>query len=144
MRFAGSFLTMVLPGLALAQEAGAPADVASSQFASLVPLLVIFAIFYVLLIRPQQKRMKDHQHMLTQLVKGDEIVTAGGIVGKITKNDAGDTFTVEIASGVEVKVVKSTVTAVLGKTPVATPKKEKGANKNDNIAGRRDNVANDN
>lgn len=146
MRGFSFLLTLALPAVALAQAAPADAVPAGSPYASLLPLVFIFAIFYFLLIRPQQKRMKEHQVMLTQLTKGDEVVTAGGIVGKITKADAGETFMVEIAKGVEVSVVKSTVTAVLGKTvaKTAVPEKKKGANKNDNSAVSRENVANDN
>jgi preprotein translocase subunit YajC len=145
MRSAFSILAVVLPTVAFAQATPA-AGAAGSQFASFIPLLGIFAIFYVLLIRPQQKRLKEHQLMLTQLAKGDEVVTAGGIVGKITKVEAGDTFVVEIAKGVEVNVVKSTITTVLGKTPVkaAAPEKKKGGNKNDNSVVSRENIANDN
>ena len=147
MRGLASLLMFAFPAVAFAQEAPVAGSAsASSQYASLLPLVVIFAIFYFLLIRPQQKRMRDHQDMLTKLVKGDEVVTAGGIVGKITKVDAGDTFTVEIAKGVEVSVVKSTISTVLGKTPAkpAAPEKKKGANKNDNSAVSRENIANDN
>lgn len=136
----------LVPHVALAQDAAPAAAGEASQFASLLPLLAIMFIMYFLLIRPQQKRMKEHQTMLTQLVKGDEIVTAGGVVGKITKADAGDTFTVEIAKGVEVQVMKSTVSHVLGKTPAkpAAPEKKKAGNKNDNAVVSRENVANDN
>ncbi len=146
MRGVFILLAALSPVAAFAQAAPVADPAAASSYASLLPLVMIFAIFYFLLIRPQQKRMKEHQHMLTQLVKGDEVVTAGGIVGKITKVDAGETFTVEIAKGVEVAVIKSTVTAVLGKTAVkpVVAEKKKGANKNDNSVVSRENVANDN
>ena len=146
MRGSSIFFALTLPSVALAQAAPGEALAAGSPYASLLPLVLIFGIFYFLLIRPQQNRMKEHQVMLTQLAKGDEVVTAGGIVGKITKADTGETFTVEIAKGVEVSVVKSTVTAVLGKTVAkpAAPEKKKGASKNDNSAVSRKNVATDN
>src|SRR5262249_6581631 len=99
---------------------------------------------YVLLIKPQQKRMKEHQAMLTALVKGDEVVTAGGIVGKVTNIGPNDNVMVEIAKGVEVVVVKSTIGAVLGKTPAKPVAAKKPGNKNDNSAVSRENVANDN
>lgn len=146
MRTVSLLLASLLPVAALAQAAAETDQqkFAESPFASLTPLLVIFAIFYVLLIRPQQKRMKEHQATLTGLQKGDEVVTAGGIVGKIIKVD-GDLLTVQIAPAVEVSVVKSTVTGVVGK-PAAKPvvEKKKGANKNDNRVPSRDSVANDN
>ena len=145
MRRAAVFLALV-PSVALAQTA--PGDtLAGSQYASLLPLVFIFAIFYFLLIRPQQKRIKEHQATIDAIVKGDEVVTGGGIVGKVTKVDAGDRFTVEIAKGVEVSVLKTTVTAVLGKPSAisVTPDKKKNpAVKNDNSAVSRDSIANDN
>ena len=134
------------PSIALAQDAAGEGAAATSQYASLLPLLFIFAIFYVLLIRPQQKRMKEHQSMLGELAKGDEVVTGGGIVGKISKVD-GERLVVEIAKGVEVAVLKSTVSTVLGKTPapaVVADKKKSANVKNDNSVVSRENVANDN
>lgn len=130
------------PAAALAQEQ-LPADTASQQYASMLPLIVIFLVFYVLLIRPQQKRMKEHQAMLGMLAKGDEVVTSGGIVGKITKADAGEAITVEIAKGVEVSVIKATIASVRGKTPVK-PASDKKKSPNDNRVPSRDSIANDN
>ena len=145
-------MTLLAPALAFAQASDAPeaateVTLANSPYASLLPLLLIFAVFYILLIRPQQKRMKEHQTMLGALQKGDEVVTGGGIIGKITKADAGDHVTVEIAKGVEVRVLKSTVSAVLGKTvakPAAPEKKKTPHVKNDNSVVSRENIANDN
>ncbi len=77
-------------------------------FASFVPLILMFVIFYFLLIRPQQKKAKEHQAMLGDLKKGDKIVTSGGIHGTITKVDDTD-VTVEIADKVRVKVTRSNV-----------------------------------
>ena len=83
----------------------------ATQFA---PLLLIFGVFYFLLIRPQQKRMKDQQAMLARLASGDEVVTAGGILGRIT--EVNDTFvTLEIADGVRIKVQKTQVTQLMPK-----------------------------
>ena len=78
----------------------------------IAPWLLIFVIFYVLMIRPQQKRAKDHQTAIAAIKKGDEVVTAGGIRGRITKV-AEDEAEVEIATGVRVRVVKSTLSQVL-------------------------------
>ncbi len=102
---------------AYAQAAGGPAG-GGDFFVTLLPLILIFAVFWFLLIRPQQKKMKEHQQMIASLKKGDRVVTAGGIVGRITKVDAGeDTVTVEIAPGVQVKVVKQTIAEVLDRKP---------------------------
>lgn len=78
----------------------------------LAPWLLIFAIFWLLVIRPQQKRVRDHQAAIGAVKKGDDVVTGGGIRGRVTKV-SDDEAEVEIASGVKVRVVKSTLTAVL-------------------------------
>jgi len=79
---------------------------------SLVPLVLLFAIFYFLLIRPQQQRMKAHQAMVQAVKRGDTVVTAGGLVGKVAKvKDDGEVM-VEIADNVQVRVLKSTLTEV--------------------------------
>jgi preprotein translocase subunit YajC len=82
---------------------------------SLLPLVLIFVVFYFLLIRPQQKKQKQHREMLEALRRGDRVITAGGIVGTITK--AAETeLTVEIADGVKVKVMRGMISDVLAKT----------------------------
>ena len=105
---------------AFAQAAGAgPSGVAA--FGSLMPIVLIFIIFYFLLIRPQQKKMKEHRAMVEALRRGDQVVTAGGIRGKVTKVLDDADVEVEIADGVKVRVVKSTVSHVVSKTePAAT------------------------
>jgi preprotein translocase subunit YajC len=91
----------------------APAAPEQSAFAFL-PLIILFVVFYLFLIRPQVKRQKEHQKLVQALGKGDEIVTSGGIVGRIV--DVGDNFLkVEIAKGVEVRLQKPAVTTVLPK-----------------------------
>jgi len=91
----------------------APAGQAN-PLTSFLPLIIIFAVFYFLLIRPQTKRAKEHKKMVSELKAGDEVVTSGGVLGRIT--DAGDQFlTVEVASGVELKVQRGTVSAVMPK-----------------------------
>lgn len=139
-------LSLLIPATSFAQEAtDAAAPAAGSPFASLLPLLLIFAVFYFLLIKPQQKRMKEHQATLSALKKGDDVVTGGGILGKITKVGADDTVTVEIAKGVEVLVAKGTISGVVGEAKTAAPEKKKsGANKNDNAVVNRESIANDN
>jgi preprotein translocase subunit YajC len=83
-----------------------------------LPLILIFGIMYFLLIRPQQKKMKEHQNMVAALRKGDQIVTQGGVIGKVS-HVSDDELKVEIAEGVKVRVVRSTVTQVLNKTEPA-------------------------
>jgi|SRR5688572_23097461 len=84
---------------------------AAAMFNMVAPLLLIFVIFYFLMIRPQARRMKQHQAMLAAVKKNDVVVTNGGLVGKVTKVDETE-VEVEIASGVKVKVIKSMLTEV--------------------------------
>jgi preprotein translocase subunit YajC len=83
---------------------------------AMLPLVLIFVVFYFLLIRPQQKKMKDHRAMLGDVRRGDKIVTGGGIMGTITKVDDDSQITVEIAKDVKVKVRRELISAVLNKT----------------------------
>ena len=87
----------------------------------LIMLLLIFAIMYFLLIRPQQKKLKEHAAMLAGLRRGDQIITQGGVVGKIVKvkEDDSNEVEVEIAKDVKVRVVKSTIATVMNKTEPA-------------------------
>ena len=89
------------------------------QFAQFIPLLLIFAIMYFLLIRPQQKKMKDHQAMVNGLRRGDKVVTAGGMFGKVVKVHEEGEVEVEIADGVKVRMVQSTIAQVVSKTEPA-------------------------
>ena len=79
---------------------------------TLVPLILLFGIFYFLLIRPQQQRVKTHQAMVSAVKRGDTVVTAGGIVGKVAKVKDDGELLVEIADNVQVRVLKSTLTEV--------------------------------
>ncbi len=81
--------------------------------------LMIFAIFYFLLIRPQQKKLKDHQAMVAALRRGDQIITQGGIIGKVTKVKDDSEVEVEISSGVSVRIVRSSIATVMNKTEPA-------------------------
>jgi preprotein translocase subunit YajC len=87
--------------------------------AQFVPLILIFAIMYFLLIRPQQKKVKEHQAMVEALRRGDQVVTQGGLIGKVSKVKEDNEIEVEIAEGVRVRVVRSTVAQVLSKTEPA-------------------------
>lgn len=99
---------------AYAQAAGA-----GSAFASFVPLILIFAIMYFLLIRPQQKKLKEHKAMVEALRRGDQVLTQGGILGKVVKVNDDGVLEVEIADGVKVKVMRSSVSQVISKTEPA-------------------------
>ena len=100
---------------AYAQAAGD----APGLISTLIPFILIFAIMWFLLIRPQQKKMKEHRAMVEALRRGDQVVTAGGIVGKVTKVREDGEAEVEIADGVKVRVVSQTITAVVSKSEPA-------------------------
>jgi preprotein translocase subunit YajC len=102
----------------LISDAWAQADSAgSSGLIGILPMVLIFVVFYFLLIRPQQKRSKEHKAMVADLSKGDEVVTNGGVLGKIIEVD--DSFvSVEIAAGVNVKVQRSAISQMMPKGTV--------------------------
>lgn len=108
---------------AYAQAAGG-ADAGLAQF---LPLILIFVVFYFLMIRPQQKRAKQHKEMLAAIRRGDNIVTSGGIIGKVTKVDNDEEVSVEIAENTTVKVRREFIASVTSKTEPA-----KGEESNDN------------
>ena len=87
-----------------------------SGFAQFIPLILIFVIFYFFLIRPQQKKVKDHKLMVTALKRGDEVVTSGGIVGKIERVLGDDKVDILISENVTVQVVQSTIQSLLNKS----------------------------
>ena len=91
----------------------------SSALAQLPFIAAIFAIMYFFLIRPQQKKMKEHQQMVEALRRGDQVITQGGVIGKVTKVKDDNEVEVEIATGISVRVVKSTITSVVSKTEPA-------------------------
>ena len=89
-----------------------------SGFAQFIPLILIFVIFYFFLIRPQQKRVKEHKAMVQSLKRGDEIVTSGGIIGTIDRVMEDDRIEVIIGENVKVQVIKTTITSLLKKEEV--------------------------
>ncbi|QBX35255.1 preprotein translocase subunit YajC [Paracoccus liaowanqingii] len=102
---------------AYAQAAGAAGG--GAALAQFIPLILIFAIMYFLMIRPQQKRVKQHRAMVEAVKKGDQVVTQGGILGKVV-SVRDEELEVEIATGVRVRVIRSTLAQVVNKTePVA-------------------------
>ena len=141
MRFVVAFASLLAPLTAYAQEAAAPQ---SSPLISMAPMLLIFVIFYFLLIKPQQKKFKEHSAMLGGLKKGDEVVTSGGIIGKIIEADKDGVTTVEIAPGVTVKVTKQSISSLTGASAPAPAAKKNSAVKNDNVVLKKDQIANDN
>jgi len=88
-------------------------------FGQFIPLILIFAIMYFLLIRPQQQKLKQHQAMVAALRRGDQVVTQGGLIGKVNKVKDDNEVEVEVADGVKVRVVRSTIAQVLNKTEPA-------------------------
>jgi preprotein translocase subunit YajC len=97
---------------AYAQAAGGAGD----GFATLLPLVLIFVVFYFLLIRPQQKRAKNHRAMLGAIRRGDKVVTGGGIMGTVTKVVNEDEVAVEIAEGIKIRVQRGLIASVQPKT----------------------------
>ncbi len=90
-------------------------------FVTLVPFILIFAIMYFLIIRPQQKRMKEHKEMVANVRRGDTVVTSGGLIGKVSKVDEGE-IQVEVAEGVKVKVARGMLAEVRAKGEPAAAK----------------------
>ena len=86
-----------------------------SNFAQFIPLILIFVIFYFFLIRPQQKRVKDHKEMVKNLKRGDEVITSGGIIGKVDRVFEDDRIELIIANDVKVQVIRNTIQGHLKK-----------------------------
>lgn len=101
---------------AFAQDAAGGTAALISNF---VPLILIFGIMYFLLIRPQQKKLKEHKAMVEALRRGDQVITQGGILAKVTKVNDDGILEVEIAEGVRVRVPRHTITQVMAKTEPA-------------------------
>jgi len=99
---------------AYAQAAPAAAGGAESTFITLLPLVLMFVVLYFIMIRPQMKRQKEHKAMIDALAKGDEVVTGGGLLGRVSK--IGESFVhVEVANGIELQVQRSAIVQVLPK-----------------------------
>jgi len=99
---------------AFAQTAPAASGGTESSLMSLLPLVLMFVVLYFIMIRPQMKRQKEHKALIEALAKGDEVVTAGGMLGKVSK--LGDSYVhVEVSNGVEVQIQRTAVVQVLPK-----------------------------
>ena len=86
------------------------------QFATFLPLILIFLVFWILLIRPQQKKMKQHREMVTNLKRGDKVVTSGGLIGEIIKVNENKEITLEISDNVKVQIAAGMISELLSKT----------------------------
>lgn len=114
-----------------------------SIFASFLPIVLIFVVFYFFLIRPQQKKLREHRNMIENIKRGDKIVTGGGLIGKVKKLVNNDEVIIELADGVEVTAVRSTIHTVVNTAPSEETLQDKisnlqdnGKNKNKKKAGR--------
>jgi preprotein translocase subunit YajC len=107
--------------MALAQDAGKPAA-GNDMLTGILPLVLIFVVFYFLLIRPQQKRSREHRELLSRVKKGDRVLTAGGVIGKVTKAQEGSiTVEVEIAENVRVEVARGQIAGIWNPEAAAAP-----------------------
>jgi preprotein translocase subunit YajC len=104
-------------GFAYAQAGGGGLEALNSL---LIPTILIIGIMYFLMIRPQQKRLKEHREMIESIRRGDTVVTSGGIIGKVTKADESE-LQVEVADGVRIKVLRTSISEVRGKGDAAAP-----------------------
>jgi preprotein translocase subunit YajC len=117
---------------AFAQDAAATTQSIGStdMLFSVLPFVAIFAILYFLMIRPQQKRLREHQTLVSNLRRGDIVVTAGGLIGKIDRLVDDNEALVEIGEGVKVRVIRSLITDVRGKTEPVRAANDENAEKN--------------
>jgi preprotein translocase subunit YajC len=113
---------LITPAYAQAAAVAPPGGSNTSMVMNFLPIILIFGVFYVLIIRPQQKKMEEQTKMIKSLQRGDRVITSGGIHGKIVKLDGDDNLIVEIADGVQIKMVRSHVSSLAAKTqPVTAP-----------------------
>jgi preprotein translocase subunit YajC len=121
---------------ALAQTAGTAAPAGPlGDIGFFVPLVLVFVVMWFFMIRPQQRKQKEHQAMIRAAKRGDKIVTSGGILGTITKsNDADNDVEVEIASGVKIRVVRTAISDIVQRTPEAAKPASKEAKEGANDA----------
>jgi preprotein translocase subunit YajC len=109
---------------AFAQGAGGLGDIFSSPMGQILPFVLIFVIMYFLILRPQQRRMKQHQEMVKNVRRGDTVISQGGLIGKVTKVVDEEQIEIEVADGVRVRQAKSMLADVRAK---GEPVKEEGA-----------------
>ena len=109
-------------------QAGAPAAGGSDLLVSLAPMVLIFVVFYFLLIRPQQRKMKEHKSMLQAVKRGDKVLTTGGVFGQVALV-GDDHIMVDVADGVQLRMSKDAVSAVLNRAPQAAKESTKESTK---------------
>ena len=109
-------------------QAGAPAAGGGDLLVSLAPMVLIFVVFYFLLIRPQQRKMKDHKAMLQAVKRGDKILTTGGVFGQVALV-GDDHLMVDVADGVQLRMSRDAVSAVLNRSPEAAKEAAKESTK---------------
>lgn len=119
---------------AWAQAAGAAAE-GPGALQALLPIVLIFVVFYFLLFRPQQKKLKQHREMLAAARRGDRVVTGGGIIGTITKVIDDNEVQIEIAEGVRVRVQRALISAILAKTEPVPAGKASGGDPGESSGG---------
>ncbi|CAN2039590.1 preprotein translocase subunit YajC [Candidatus Magnetomoraceae bacterium gMMP-15] len=107
---------------AMGTPGGSGGGAAGGGFSAFIPMILIFGIFYFLLIRPQQKKAKEHREMIGTLKKGDRIITSGGIYGRITNANDSETITVEIADKVKVKCARGNIGVLVKSSAAASDK----------------------
>jgi preprotein translocase subunit YajC len=100
-------------------QAAAPAGGGGFDIASILPLILIFFVFYFLMIRPQQRKMKEHKALIEGVRRGDSVITGGGILGKVAKVNEDGTAEIDIAENVRIKVLKGTITEVRSRSEPA-------------------------
>ena len=123
---------MLLFSTAYAQATGAPAGGGFGGLGQEIFLIVpIIAVFYFFMIRPQQRKMKEHRALIAGVRRGDRVVTGGGLIGQVTKVISDGEVQIEIAEGVRVRVVRSTITEVLSKTAAADSRSDDTAASSD-------------
>lgn len=115
---------MISNAYAMGQQAAGGAGGAAGGIAQFLPIIILFAIFYFLLIRPQQKKAKEHREMINSLKKGNRVITSGGIHGTITSLDE-TTLTLEVAENVKIKVSRGNVGAMISADQASQTKDSK-------------------
>src|ERR1700722_18172446 len=126
----------MLISTAYAQGLGGMFD-SSNAMIQFLPLVLIFVVFYFLLIRPQQQKQKTHRTMLEALRRGDRVVTGGGIIGTVNRVASPEEVIVDIAEGVRVRVLRSTITSVLAKTDPGAAREAANERGGERSSGRR-------
>ena len=109
----------------------------SNAMIQFLPLVLIFVVFYFLLIRPQQQKQKTHRTMLDALRRGDRVVTGGGIIGTVNRVTSGDEVEIDIAQGVRVRVLRSTISSVLAKPDPGAAREAANERGSERSSGRR-------